>query len=258
MSAASEFDFIKGLDKYIEEVEAVFALEDDKSAYLWIKILKVVLALRVLNKWQRGLKREGASRRNVLQSLRRISKHLNGLREEFMNADPQTELLLLAAYGEEEQQHHGSGVAVLLGKPVPTRLLTQLTEEETRYDVENWMTKLWPLLQALSDTGNGPAEGLIPLILFVSLLEQPINRLLEMEKHYTGGAPGSQYRNAFLWELSFLFEEYVGETATTTPSGRFMLFCDLIFNAVGANTDGLEKAVERILRLRKESGALSP
>jgi hypothetical protein len=257
MSAADQFDFLKGSGPYIQEIETLFGLGDEESGNLWRQISGLVMALRVLMDWQKKLKKAGSSRKSGLQSLRRIKTHLDGLDDALVNADPQTGLIIPAIYGGDENAHP-SALAVLLGKPVPTRFFTHPSGEAIGDYQDSSGVRLWPGLQALFGIGQEPEEGLLPLLLLLDFLKKPLDRLLELEKHYKGGTPRNQYRNAFLWELSFLFEKYMGEPATATPSGRFILFCDLVFNAVGGNTRGLEKAAERILRSRREFAPDAP
>jgi hypothetical protein len=85
------------------------------------------------------------------------------------------------------------------------------------------------------------------LIGLAHTLNEPLARLLEIERQNEGGAPGKLYRNYVIQELARIYRNVSEALPTSTPRGGFVTMCELVLNAVGLETDGVEKAVGRIL-----------
>jgi hypothetical protein len=82
-------------------------------------------------------------------------------------------------------------------------------------------------------------------------LNEPLARFLEVERQNKGGTPDKLYRNYVIQELIPIYETVHGKSPTTTPGGGFATMCELVLGAIGIETDGLEKAVGRVLGRRK-------
>jgi hypothetical protein len=79
------------------------------------------------------------------------------------------------------------------------------------------------------------------------VLNQPIRSYLDVERQNKGGAPGQPERKHVIERLVPIFSKLTGNEPTSTPNGAFMVLCELVLNGLGFETDGLEKAVQRIL-----------
>ena len=60
------------------------------------------------------------------------------------------------------------------------------------------------------------------------------------------GHPADHVRENRLFVLALLFADFMGLEPTTTPSGAYLTLCNDVFEHIGANTDGLDQAVQRV------------
>ena len=82
----------------------------------------------------------------------------------------------------------------------------------------------------------------------IETVRHPIAMLLELEPKKGRGSPGREFRNSVIRDLAKVYAQMLGETPTCTPNGRFVLLCQLVFDALEVDSKGLENAVQRVLR----------
>jgi hypothetical protein len=85
----------------------------------------------------------------------------------------------------------------------------------------------------------------------VERITRPIQVWLELNRQNRGGRPSDAVRDYVLIRLVEAAPEVLGSRATVTAGGKFVRLCTGAFNACGLNTEGLEKAIERILKQRR-------
>jgi hypothetical protein len=93
------------------------------------------------------------------------------------------------------------------------------------------------------------AEDIAPKLLLelVRALNAQLTRFLEVQRANKGGAPGLLYRNYVVDELASFFHTVLKKKPTPTPTGKFVLLCELIVTAIGLDGTGIERAVQRRL-----------
>jgi hypothetical protein len=84
----------------------------------------------------------------------------------------------------------------------------------------------------------------------VDRIYRPIQVWLDLDRLNRGGRPSDVVRDYVLIRLIEAAPEVLGSRATGTADGKFVRLCTGVFNACGLNTEGLEKAIERILKQR--------
>jgi hypothetical protein len=89
------------------------------------------------------------------------------------------------------------------------------------------------------------------LVHLVERINRPIQVWLELDRRNRGGRPSDAVRDYVLIGLVEATPEVLGSPATATARGKFVRLCAGVFHACGLNTDGLEKAIERILKQRR-------
>lgn len=91
---------------------------------------------------------------------------------------------------------------------------------------------------------------LVPRLLEV--LENELEREIERTPSHAGGRPPRYVRDYVILELISIYEAATRERATTTAGGNFAQFCEAIFGCLQMNTQGLDEAIKRLLRRRKD------
>ena len=95
-----------------------------------------------------------------------------------------------------------------------------------------------------------------------SVLEKVLRRVigrgeayLALERLNKGGRPPNIYRRYAISRLALIYPYLCGTDPKPTLTGHFMRFCQLVMEALGLPTDGLEDAVRRELekRAKKQS-----
>jgi hypothetical protein len=86
------------------------------------------------------------------------------------------------------------------------------------------------------------------LIKLAQTLNEPLARILEIERHNEGGAPAKLYRNYVIQELAPIYHRVHGKFPTPTPRGGFVTMCELVLDVVDLETEGVDKAVGRVLK----------
>jgi hypothetical protein len=97
----------------------------------------------------------------------------------------------------------------------------------------------------------GLKQGPELLAHLVERIIRPIQIWLELNRRPGGGRPSDAVRDHVVIRLVEAAPEVLGSRATATAGGKFVRLCTGVFNACGLNSEGLEKAIERILKKRK-------
>ena len=82
----------------------------------------------------------------------------------------------------------------------------------------------------------------------LAAISKPVSSQLELERANRGGRKPDLYRNYLIQELGRSCPAILGRNATTTKSGRFVMLCEWVIDAVGYDSTGVDKAVPRILK----------
>lgn len=85
----------------------------------------------------------------------------------------------------------------------------------------------------------------------VNDLYAPLGRWVELDKKVAGRKP-MMFRNLLIERLAYASEDVLGHAATSTAKGPFVRLCAAVLDAVQLPSDGVEKAVETIIRKRRE------
>ena len=148
--------------------------------------------------------------------------------------------------GAEELRQASYDVGQLLdlactsrGKRGMTSGLQLLTDPLMPKDRDWWMAHLE---ERSEETYEDDALAMIEAV------RRPIAMLLELEPKRPRGSPGREFRNSVIRDLAKVYTDTLDEAPTCTPNGRFMLLCQLVFDALEVDSKGLENAVGRVLR----------
>ena len=81
-------------------------------------------------------------------------------------------------------------------------------------------------------------------------LYEPLGQWVSLEKRRPGAKP-KWMRNVLVERLAEASNDVLGEKATGTANGRFVRLCAAVLNATAISSEGVEKAVEAILKAPK-------
>ena len=169
--------------------------------------------------------------RQAFSTLHRISGKLTKVAEELNGASRHVRRLLNVAYSSRGERGMKCRVQKMIEPLMPDEREWIMAHVDERFEriSENY------------------ALAMIQCVL------HPMRMLLELKPRKRRGSPGRSLRNAIIRELAEAYEEVVGEIPTSTPTGRFMLLCQLTLDALGVDNAGLESAVQRTLHDLKEA-----
>ena len=169
--------------------------------------------------------------RQAFSSLHDISRKLTEVAEELNGASRHVRRLLNVAYSSRGERGMKCRVQKMIEPLMPNEREWIMAHVDERFEriSENY------------------ALAMIQCVL------HPMRMLLELKPRKRRGSPGRSLRNAIIRELAEAYEEVVGEIPTSTPTGRFMLLCQLTLDALGVDNAGLESAVQRTLHDLKEA-----
>lgn len=204
---------------------------------------------------------QGRGRKETNKHFRNISKALRKLETIICDDDPNSNKTLSELFGRELADLLGNrGLARLLPGhpgPQPPSIHDLDSHESERHDGP---------YEALDDghylsERERIARSAAPMLLqsLAAALNQPLNQFLEVRRQAKGGNPGLRYRNYVVQQLAILYRNVFKQKPTGTRpgqlpknaqfirTGRFVLLCELILDAYGMDTTGVEKAVDRTL-----------
>jgi hypothetical protein len=153
--------------------------------------------------------------KEAFSTLHRISRKLTDVAEELMQASNDVQRLLDLAYTSRGKRGMISGLQSLIDPLMPKDLDWCMAHLEERSD------------EIYEDNALAMIEA----------VRRPVAMLL-----------GRSSRNFAIRDLGRVYSDTFGEPPTCTPNGRFMLLCQLVLDALGVDSKGLENAVQRVLR----------
>lgn len=189
------------------------------------------------------LKRMAKRFQDLHYEIRRSGK----LMKDFLPLDTLEEIGLLASFSMME---------AALGTALPNRDLggevESLAAEDPNFRIADIEAAFAYQRKAL-----GLKRGPELLAHFVERINTPIQTWLEIDRLNRGGRPSNPVRDFVLIRLAESAPEILGSRATATADGKFVRLCTAVFLACGLETEGLEKAVARILKSRFGKPALA-
>jgi hypothetical protein len=229
------------------DVDRLLGLDASASELLWRRVAQIVNDINRHETSQAEMA-QGRNRKERLSYLRTLTTLLTNLERHLACRDPNTDSLLGRELGE------------MLGELLSHRGFEQLIRTSPGYSVSSRFPSARE--DILRDDGLYQAyeQEMLPrrinlaalrtphlLIALAQTLNRPLARHLEIERQNKGGAPGKLYRNYVIQELASIYHGVHGKPPTTTPGGGFVTMCQHVLDSVGLKTDGVEKAVDRIL-----------
>jgi hypothetical protein len=232
----------------VAKIVEIFSLNDHQAASVSELLRDLVDALHTQESTRESLN-ASAPKSQSLARLHRIQSALSEAAQGLREADRRTALLLNFACDYRASTRTRNAVIKVLLKDM---LLLDSWRQQTLSDVPYEGP-----LELLNELPEHKREWLAErgqemMLTLVESLRQPIERILEVERHTRCGAPGKPHRNFAICCLAHRFEPIFGRAPTATPSGPFVLFCELCLEAIGLDTVGAEKAVQSVLRSQKK------
>jgi hypothetical protein len=211
---------------------------------------KIVANIQNHAKLSETIKR-GRNRRQQLAHIRRLSRLFTQLEEVLgdrdLNTDRIIRQLLASDLGELLSLR---GISRLAGIPISSsvshRILTSRAATSRAGPAE-------AIEDEIEHRRRAVAEEIAPTLMLklVRALNTHLARFLQIQRTNKGGAPGLLYRNYAIDELAEFFRDVRGKEPTPTPTGEFVLICELVLTAIGLDGTGIERAVERRLLATK-------
>jgi hypothetical protein len=229
------------------EIDRTLCLDAAGSVQLWRKVAQLVNDINRHETFKAEMA-QGRNRKEWLSYIKILSNRLTKLEIHLLDRDPNTDTILRRQLGET------------LGELLSHQGFEQLIQTSPGYSISSRFPSARE--DVLRDDGLYRAyeQEMLPrrislaqertsrlLIALAHALNEPLARLLEIERQNEGGAPGKLYRNYVIQELAPIYQNVHGKLPTTTPGGGFVTMCELVLGAIGLETDGVEKAVGRVL-----------
>ena len=140
--------------------------------------------------------------------------------------------------------------ARLIGANLDPGIDLTRTNERWRTDRDGGWAYIWSEIDNRKrQAANAEAPRLLSQLM--AELQRPIAAYLAIERQSKGGRPALRERNEIVERLASIFGDLTGEQPTSSPEGKFMTVCELVLVEIGIGTDGLEKAVQRVLKRRR-------
>ena len=231
----------------VAKIAEVLGLDDHQAAKVSRLLHDLVDTLHA-QEATRDLLNASAPKSQSLARLHRSQAALSEAAEELRGADRRTVLLLRAACG-----YRDSTLRAWIKMLLNDALFLDSWRQQTPSDVPD-QGPLELLNEVPEQTRKSLAErGEEMMLALVESIKQPVDKILEVERRTRCGAPGKPHRNFSISCLAHRFESIFGRAPTPTPSGSFVLFCELCLDAIGLDTVGVEKAVQSVLRAAREN-----
>lgn len=187
---------------------------------------------------------------SVFHSLKTIADELSEIATELEhdNGTLQTLLELALCYSGQIEEHPEVCKILRPLKPLHDDARARSSDRET----EKHSCNPGRFFDACLQKERESVVSNFPLAVIESL-QEAVDRLLALTPKQPKGSPGKSYRNAVIHALARAYEEIFDEAPTCSDNGRFIELCQHVFQALGMNDEGLESAVQRALRSRKEN-----
>ena len=230
----------------LEELQRTLDLADEKMKLLRRTINAIVVDIEryrgVVAEYQlRG------GRRATIKYFARLSAALEQVAACLADQDAFTEGLLRTSLAQPLSwllDHRA--FERLAGAHLDPRIDLARTDEHWRGDRDGGWAHIWSKIDNLKlQAANAEAPRLLRQL--ITELHRPVAAYLAIERKSRGGRPALRERNEIIHRLAPIFRELTGKEPTSTPNGRFMELCEQVLVSIGIATDGLERAVQRIL-----------
>jgi hypothetical protein len=204
-------------------------------------------------------RREGSQpRRELVRRFRRITRIVYDLQFELnrwrktindvLPADLRGEIGLLMSYCAME---------AALNQEIPTRSLRSEIESLAAEDPDFRMVQIEERLAAHREA-RGLEHGGEFLMHIIERVSRSAKAFFEIERLNRGGRPPKDLARSYLLiRLTEAAPSIIGGRATATARGRFVLLCAAAVAACGLDDSGIERAVERaikVVRSRRRAG----
>jgi hypothetical protein len=233
-------------DEAEANIVAHLRLDRRQAALLWRAVERIADQIRRHGAWRE--QPNVGSRQGALRCLRRMSRQLRAVCELLEGADETTDAFVRSACADVlGRLLSNTAMREVRGRPFdlgsdPSELVAsaRLSGEDIDRFVER--ESVFRRTRIARREARGLVLGLLQAI------DESIGALLAIERQNRGGSPGKLYRNHAVQELAPVYRALWNEAPTSTPGGRFVLLCELVLDALGLETDGLDAAVSRLLR----------
>jgi hypothetical protein len=231
------------------EINKTLGLDANGSELLWQRVSRLVEEITRHTAMLAEMA-QGRTRKERLRYIRTLSGLLSELEARLTDRDPNTDTILRRQLGEKlgELLSHAGFEQLIQSSPgygIDHSRFPSARDDFSRDDgfYRAYEQQMLPRRMRL-------AEQRTPhlLIALAHTLNKPLAMHLEMERQNKGGAPGKLYRNYVIQELVPIYRRVYGRFPTTTPGGGFATMCELVLTAINLKTDGLEKAIVRVLK----------
>lgn len=189
-------------------------------------------------------------RSEQIDYIRKVHKHLDGLRKEFERADPG----IKSTFGV----HLARPLARVLGPQGVAALCPELATHLPRQSGRDFDQFLERRRRGESFEGFTGAQAATTrvvvdhsievLLRLIDTIDKPLRDVLELEKADRGGRPVNPYRLIVIREAADIYRRAVGKPPPRSSTGSFVEFCARILDAVGLPEDvGIGDAIIRHL-----------
>jgi hypothetical protein len=229
-------------ETHIVEIAQTLGLPNEQAATLHSAISFIVRKVRTL---QETKERFGPDSPAVA-GLRRISRHLTNAERDLQAADPLIKEVLNSAY---------LNLGRKLAKARRDPWLDKVSIHH-RGEYDKYAKPFSGTYEEIFKARKRDDEEVPDTIHNVKSSITSITNILGKRRV---GSPGRVYRNAALEYLVPVYAVIFDKKPTSTAGGQFLLFCELILQAIGLDARGLDKAVAQVLKeLRTQKSRPSP
>ena len=231
----------------VGEIVQVFGLDDGAAAELSKRLAELPLYVERPDYFNTLIAALGPVAR-TLARLQRVQSALAEFAEAFRALNSRSAILLRIVYDYRVSTEKKNFIPEWLFRN-PMFMYASIVDIEKALSFEGPFELLHDLPEHRREMfAESGVQWLVDLL---ESMKRPIEQILEFERRIPYGAPGKRNRNSAIFFLAQSFERIFGQEPTPTPGGNFVLLCELALDAIGLQTEGMEKAVARILRLWK-------
>jgi hypothetical protein len=226
-------------------IKAEFKLEDAEEAHLWMVVDRVIQECTR----HASFERTEPSRKERVKALRDLQRDVERLKKTFeLSAPVLRDLLRKTTYADLGGFFTSDALNEIAQQWVGPELQFSLLQRAVtrKYDRLNPAEVDRLTIDGRREVGRDYGRQLVGSVL--TAISKPVSSQVELERAFRGGRKPDLYRNYLIQELGRSCPAILGRNATTTKSGRFVMLCEWVIDAVGYDSTGVDKAVPRILK----------
>jgi hypothetical protein len=220
-----------------DELSKILHLNDQQRHRLENFITQNLFNLRAYSRQ----KIAGPDRKQLVGRLNTLSRHLGHLEVEIERAKNDLEKILPWELGIEL-----------------TRLLSlESMEAALRAPLPNWVLIEENGYQKINEAERQPfaiTRGVALLQHTITSIRAPIEKWLYLNSLNKGRPPEKSFRAYLLMQLALNAKAITGLAPDAGHSGSFIELCNAVFHFIGFQTDGLQKAISKVLKDLKKAG----